>query len=121
MMVSGSTMRTLLAMSVRSWRAARAAGCPVEPHGRFDTGAVLAWHRKRTNGSSSDQAAVSPVAEAGAEARRRSTIALCELREFELQQIEATTVVSQVKPILAEELQPTRRRLGEIASRVAAQ
>lgn len=80
--------------------------------------AVLAW--VRTKDRKGESLKMSAGAESALDARRRNAEAQAELREHELARLRGETVlVSEVRPILREELGAVRARLLQIGGRVA--
>lgn len=124
--VTMAEMCQMLSIARRSFQDMVLAGCPVVDHGgrgkamQVDVASVLAWVRDR------DRKGEDPTKIAGAtaalDARRRNAEAQAELREFELKKLRGETIlVSEVMPIVREELAGVRARLLQIASRLAPQ
>lgn len=117
-------MAAMLNISRRGFQDMVEAGCPVVDRGGtgkpmlVEVTAVLAWVRARDRKGESLK--MTQGAEQALDARRRNAEAQAELREHELARIRGETVlVSEVRPILREELGAVRARLLQIAGRVA--
>lgn len=83
-----------------------------------DVQAVLAWKTQRDRRG--ENLAMTENANAALDARRRNAEAQAKLREYDLAKIEGETIlVSEVMPIVRDELASVRARLLQVGNRVA--
>lgn len=117
-------MARMLGVSTRAVQDMINAGCPVVDRGSpgqaavMEVAAVLAWVRQRDRRSEDPRR--SAASETALGARARNAAAQAELREYELAQLRGELIrVSDVLPIVREELASVRARLLQIPGRVA--
>lgn len=117
-------MAEMLNISRRAFQDMVASGCPVVERGGLgkpmlvEVSAVLGWVRQRDRRGESLK--MTAGAESALDARRRNAEAQAELREHELARLRGETIlVSEVRPLMREELGDVRARLLQIGGRVA--
>jgi phage terminase Nu1 subunit (DNA packaging protein) len=123
-LVRKSDMAQMLGISTRALQDMLDSGCPVVDRGRpgqaavFDVTQVIAWKAARDRRG--ENPAMTQSANAAQDARRRNHEAQAAMREFELAAIAGDTIrVSEVLPILRDQLARVRAQLLQVPARIA--